>query len=204
VGDESLIVQWPAQPDALVLLFHGVGSNAANLESLGKLVAQQRPKAAVVSVSAARPSSFGSGREWFSVAGVTEENRPDRVANALPAFVAAVDRWQREAGVDASRTALVGFSQGAIMALESTQTGDLASRVISLSGRFAVDPRRAPAGVVYRFVHGALDPVIDPRFSVEAAEKLNALGGDATAHVLPGLAHGIDGRVARLVLEALE
>lgn len=56
---------------------------------------------------------------------------------------------------------------------------------------------------MFRFIHGQVDPVIDPRFSAEAAQALRALGADATAQILPGLAHGIDERVARLVLEAL-
>ena len=51
--------------------------------------------------------------------------------------------WQRHTGVAAERTTLVGFSQGAIMALESTQCGAprVASRVVE-----GVQ-RRADAGV---------------------------------------------------------
>lgn len=201
--DASVTVARPARPDALVLLFHGVGSTADNLVPLARLIAQQQPAAMVVSVSAPHPSSLGAGREWFSVVGITEQDRPARIAQAMPSFELAVARWQAEAGVDASRTALVGFSQGAIMSLEATQVADLAARVVSLSGRFAQPPRRTPAGVAFRFVHGDSDPVVHPRFSVEAAESLRALGADATAQVIPGLAHGIDARAARLVLEAL-
>ncbi|MES2482077.1 MAG: esterase [Pseudomonadota bacterium] len=203
MSDSSIVVSQPAKPAALVLLFHGVGSSAADLVPLAKLVARQRPDAMVVSVSAAQPSSFGSGRQWFSVAGITEESRPGRIAQAMPAFESAVAQWQAQAGVGPAGTTLIGFSQGTIMSLEATQVADLAARVIGLSGRFAQAPRRAPAGVVFRFIHGAVDPVIDPRFSVEAAQSLRALGADATAQIVPGLGHGVDDRVARLVLEAL-
>ena len=78
-----------------------------------------------------------------------------------------------------------------------------ATRVIAVSGRFALSPRRAPAGVVFRFVHGDQDPVIDPRFSVAGAEALQALGADARVQLVPGLGHGIDERAARGVLEAM-
>lgn len=201
--DASIVVARPQAPRELVLLFHGVGSSAANLVPLAQLIARQRPQAMVVSIDAANPSGFGAGREWFSVAGVTETNRPARITAALPQFESAVRKWQAEAGVGPEGTVLVGFSQGAIMSLESTQVADLASRVVSVSGRFAQPPRRAPAGVVFRFVHGENDPVIEARFSAEAVQTLQALGGDASAHFVPRLGHGIDERAAQRVLESL-
>ena len=201
--DPSVIVAKPAHPDALVLLFHGVGSTAANLVPLAQRIARDKPGAMVVSVAGAYPSTLGAGREWFSVAGITEQGRPARIAQALPAFEQAVAKWQAEAGVGAGRTSLVGFSQGAIMALEATQVTGLAARVVSLAGRFAQAPRRAPAGVAFRFIHGDVDRVIDVRFSAEAAEVLRTLGADATAQIVPGLGHGIDARAAQLALEAL-
>jgi len=114
-GSRAIIVSRPADPAALVLLFHGVGSSAANLVPLARLIAGQQPDAMVVSVSAAHPSAFGGRREWFSVAGVTEENRPRRVAQAMRSFESAVTKWQAEAGVGMPQTTLIGFSQGAIM-----------------------------------------------------------------------------------------
>lgn len=201
--DGSVVVARPQAPRELVLLFHGVGSSAANLVPLAQLIARQKPHAMVVSVEGAHPSSFGSGREWFPVAGVTEADRPARIAAAMPRFEHAVRQWQAEAGVGPAGTTLVGFSQGAIMSLESTQVAGLAHRVVSIAGRFAQPLRRAPEGVTFRFVHGGNDPVIAPRFSVEAAEALRSLGADAAAQFVPGLGHGIDERAARLVLESL-
>ena len=203
MSDRSIVVARPASPRELVLLFHGVGSSAASLAPLAELIARQRPDAMVVSVDAAHPSSSGAGREWFSVVGVTEANRPARIAGALTAFENAIRAWQAEAGVGPASTTLVGFSQGAIMSLEATQASDLAHRIVAISGRFAQPPRRAPAGVSFHFVHGEDDAVIHPRSSVEAAEVLRSLGADATVHLVPGLGHGIDERAARLVLESL-
>jgi len=201
--DASVIVARPKTATQLVLLFHGVGSSAANLVPLGRAIAQAHPGAMVVSVDAPRASTLGSGREWFSVVGITEQNRPERIANVMPLFLETVAKWQQSSGIGPEGTALVGFSQGSIMSLEATQVADLAHRVVAISGRFAQPPRRAPANVMFRFVHGEEDAVIDARFSVQAAEFLNALGADATARLLPGLGHGIDERAAQLVLESL-
>jgi phospholipase/carboxylesterase len=202
MSDSSIVVARPQAPARLVLLFHGVGSSAANLVPLAEVVAKHCPDAMVVSVDGPHPSTLGSGREWFSVVGVTEQDRPARVARALPLFHETISRWQLASGVAPAHTTLVGFSQGAIMALESTQDGRaaLASRVISLAGRFAVPPRRAAPGVRFHFVHGAADGVIPPQFSGDGARRLRELGASATIDLVPGLGHGIDARVAGLVL----
>ena len=159
---ESIIVARPeGQAQQLMLLFHGVGSTAQDLAPLGRVLAAEFPAAFIVSVAAPTPSEAGGGRQWFSVLGISEENRPDRVAAALPAFIATVQHWQKEAGVGTDAVALIGFSQGGIMALESTRDRPaIAGRVISIAGRFARLPTAPNAGTTLHLFHGKLDPVI--------------------------------------------
>ena len=186
----------------LVLLFHGVGASPEGFEPLAPALA--RNDRWVVAVRAPSASDLGAGWQWFSVQGVTEANRAGRIAAVMPRFAEVVRRWQAHTGLSAAQTVLAGFSQGAIMSLESTQTGEpLAARVVALSGRFAQPPRQAPAGTVWRFIHGTEDPVIPATFSAEGAQQLQALGGDARADLLPGLGHGIDARALQLLVGAL-
>jgi phospholipase/carboxylesterase len=201
----SIVIQQPdGAAEALVLLFHGVGASAQDMAPLGWRLAQARPRAMVVSVNAPHPSDLGRGFQWFSVIGVTEENRPVRVMRAMPDFAAAVAHWQKTAGVGVAATSLVGFSQGAIMALESTQAASpLAGRVVAIAGRFAQPPRLAPAGVDLHLVHGDRDPVIPAKHMADGAERLAQLGAALTRDLLPGLGHGIDARVAQCVVERL-
>lgn len=200
----SVVVARPAAPAMLVLLFHGVGASAADLLPLARPIAAARPGAMVVSVEAPFPSGFGSGRQWFSVQGVTEANRPERIAQAMPAFIAAINGWQKEAGVDPGATTLVGFSQGAIMSLESTQVEAApARRVVSIAGRFATPARSAAPGVRFHLIHGDQDGVVPAAHSGQAAVQLRELGAKVTIDLLPGLGHGIDARAARLVLDYL-
>lgn len=193
--NSSIVIQQPAAGAShLFLLFHGVGSNARDLLPVGQGIARQFPGAMVVSVDAPHASDLGAGRQWFSVVGVTEEGRPARIAQAMPLFLSTVGEWQQTAGVEPAQTTLVGFSQGAIMALESTQQATLpAHRVVAFAGRFATAPRQAPAGLTVHLIHGDQDNVISPRFSHEAAQALKALGGQVTHDSVPGLGHGIDG-----------
>lgn len=205
--EASLIIARPQASDQLVLLFHGVGSSAAALASLGEAIAQARPQATVVSVEAPHASKLGRGKEWFSVLAVTEENRPQRIAEAMPLFLQTIAHWQKVTGIGPERTVLVGFSQGAIMSLESTQTAlaptPPAQTVIAMAGRLAEVVQRAPAGVRFHLIHGDQDGVVMSRWSVEAERQLRALGGSVTLDVVPGLGHGIDGRVLGLVVKHL-
>src|SRR4051812_48701979 len=201
---DALMLQEPVQADALVLLFHGVGATARDLAPLGQRIAAEFPNAMVASIPAPDPSDLGAGRQWFSVRGVTEENRPERVQETLPRFLATVRDWQARSGVAAAQTTLVGFSQGAIMALASAASGQPpAARVVSLSGRFDQLPSMAPAGVRFHFVHGDQDPVISVSHASAAAQRLQELGVVATVDVVPGLGHGIDQRALAALLARL-
>jgi phospholipase/carboxylesterase len=200
--NHDLIVQRPAAPTQLVLLFHGVGSTARDLAPLGEALAPHLRDAAIVSVQA--PEALGRGWQWFSVQGITEADRPARIAEAMPGFVQAVMQWQRACAVGPARTTLIGFSQGAIMALESTQLDQPpAARVIALSGRFAQPPRLAHASLRTHLMHGDADAVMPVRGSVDALAQLQALGADATLDRFPGLGHGIDGRVVDAIVRRL-
>ena len=199
--DGSIIVAQPAAPSELVLLFHGVGASARDLLPLAELLAKSLPQAMVVSVQAPFASDFGSGHQWFSVRGITEGNRPERIAQALPIFQDAVRRWQSEAGISSDKTTLIGFSQGAVMALESTQAGTAPARtIVSLAGRFAANVRHLNPGTVYHLIHGDRDEVVPTEHSIRGAAQLKQLGAEVTLDLVPSLGHGIDGRMAGLVV----
>ena len=198
---DDIVVQQPPRAARLFLLFHGVGATPRDLVPLGSELASAFPDAVVVSVAGPDRSDLGAGHQWFSVVGVTEESRPARVAATRERFIETVRRWQRDTGVDAGQTTLVGFSQGAIMALDASLAAPpAAGRVVSLSGRFADLPMQAPQGVRLHFVHGSADPVIPAMHSERAVRQLRALGAEPTIDVLPGLGHGIDRRVVDLLL----
>jgi len=107
---------------------------------------------------------------------------------------------QQSAGTTPAQTVMIGFSQGAIMALESTSTDhNVAGRVVALADRFA----QAPATTTLHFIHGASDPVIDYRYAVTAAEHLTRLGADVTVDLIEALGHGINGEVLDRLVERL-
>lgn len=202
---DHVVVQSPdVPPRQLLLLFHGVGDNPVSMSEIGRWFAPHFPDALVVSVGGPAPSGPEPGREWFSVQGVTEENRQARIDESMPRFVETVRYWQRQSGLTGAATALIGFSQGAIMALESTQAEpDLASRVIAFNGRFARVPAQASTGVTVHFIHGGEDRVIELAHAADAAEALVQLGGDVTLDIIDDLGHAIDERSMERAIEHL-
>jgi phospholipase/carboxylesterase len=204
---EDIVIQMPeGAPGQLFLLFHGVGSVASAMAGLGRRLGEAFPSAAVISVSAPEVSDLGTGYQWFSVQGVTEGNRAERIAAALPLFVSTVRGLQAAYGVSAAQTALVGFSQGAIMALAATQVSSgevLAGRVVSLAGRLAGLPLFLSAETTVHLLHGERDSIVSCDYSVAAAEGFSDLGGDVTVDILPAVGHSVADEMGEVLVERL-
>ncbi|MGB7802619.1 esterase [Buttiauxella sp.] len=202
---DHFVVQNPATPaKQLLLLFHGVGDNHVAMGEIGSWFAPHFPDALVVSVGGPAPSGPYQGREWFSVAGVTEDNRQQRVDAIMPVFIEVVRYWQKHSGVAANATALIGFSQGAIMALEGVKAEPhLASRVVAFNGRYAKLPQSASTATTIHLIHGDVDGVIDVKHAFDASEMLTQLGGDVTLDVIDDLGHAIDDRSIQIALDHL-
>ena len=85
---DHFVVQSPDKPaQQLLLLFHGVGDNPVAMGEIGSWFAPLFPDALVVSVGGAEPSGNPAGRQWFSVQGITEDNRQARVDAIMPTFI---------------------------------------------------------------------------------------------------------------------
>lgn len=199
------VVQSPATPaEQLILLFHGVGDNPVAMGEIGSYFAKDFPQALVVSIGG--PFAFGhaDGRQWFSVQGITEDNRAQRIAEVMPGFVETVRYWQQHSGVGYAATALVGFSQGSIMALEGLKAeAKLAGRVVAFSGRFAQLPQAGFGDGVVHLIHGETDGVIAVEQAQAAADRLQAVGADVTLDIEPGVGHAISSGMMNAALERL-
>lgn len=205
-------LQWlPAagRPEQLMILLHGWGASAAGMAPLAAALRAEFPQAALLAPEGFEPVDTGlAGRQWFAMKGpdgpVTEANRPARVAAVLPRLADWVRAAQAATGVGPAATALVGFSQGAILSLELVQLHDgLAGRVLSFSGRYATLPERAPAHTTLHFFHGATDTVIPAAQTRLAMDRLTAIHGDATADIAEGVGHELPPELVRCAIDRL-
>lgn len=189
----TLVIQEPAFPAAqLFLLFHPAGADPQFMTAMGTRLAGEFAGAMVVAVAAPQPSAGGTGLDWFSHTDALDEVPEAEVSAALPVFEACVRHWQRASGAGAGATALIGFAQGATMALQASQRSvPLAARIVAISGRYATLPATAPDEITFHLLHGKEDTVMPYRHTVVAGHHLRDLGADVTAEVIPFLGHAL-------------
>lgn len=202
-------LQWlPAsgRPEQLMLLLHGWGAGAADMAPLAQALRRVFPQAALLAPEGFEPVDSGlAGRQWFGLQGVNEDNRPARVAAVLPRLADWVRAAQQASGVGPAATALVGFSQGAILALELAQAHDgICGRVLSFSGRYARLPEAPLAQTTLHFFHGATDTVIPAAQSRLAMERLAAMRGDATIDIASGIGHVLPPELVQCAVQRLQ
>lgn len=174
----------------LIVALHGVGSSARDMAAA---LAPLEPVAEVIALDGCEPfDGGGRGRQWFSVAGVTEADRPERVAGALPRLIARLDGLAQDRGMAREQLVLLGFSQGAIMTMAMVAQALHVGRAIAIAGRLAApvlpaDGREASL----LLVHDRADRVMSPLLSEEAAARLAAAGHPVRLTQTDGIGHGI-------------
>jgi phospholipase/carboxylesterase len=193
---------------SLVMLFHGVAAFGHDLAPLARVLKRALPDAIVVSPDAPFACDQGTGRQWYSLDGVTAGNRLCRVEEARPACDALFEEVVAAHGFGdrPDRVALVGFSQGATMVFDGYASGRWrVGAVALLSGRFPVPSPFAPAeDTPVLLVHGADDPAVPPAESEQAFAVLTARGVCVAKHILPRIGHTVSPKAARLTAKFLQ
>jgi phospholipase/carboxylesterase len=185
------------RPKQLVVLLHGYGADGEDLIGLGEPLGAVMPDALFAAPNAPTVCAQNPfGYEWFPL---DFQRMAESVEAGVPSaggdIVAYIeDLWSRT-GLGASETFLVGFSQGAMIALHTgLALPDPLLGIVSFSGALVPPSGFGSDGVPKPpvcLVHGDVDGVVDPAFTGHAAEALSAAGYDVSLHISRGLAHGI-------------
>ena len=181
----------------LVVLLHGLGANGNDLIGLAPHWARDLSSCEFVSPDAPEPCDIAPmGRQWFSL----QNREPDAilagVQRAAPALDGFLDRELDRLGLGDDRLALVGFSQGTMMALHvGLRRHRAPAALIGYSGaligaHLLSDEVRARPPVL--LVHGARDEVVPNAALFEALALLGAAGMTVEWHIANGVGHGID------------
>lgn len=196
---ERARVQMPKSGTAksAVLLLHGLGSNADDLISLAPYWADALPDTVFVSPNAPEPCDMAPyGFQWFSLRDWTEASMLEGAARAASALETIITRLQQNFHIPASKTALVGFSQGTMMALHVglRRTEPLAA-IVGFSGALVginVLKSEIKSRPPVLLVHGMMDPVVPFAALQTAAASLNENEVPVETLACPALAHSID------------
>jgi phospholipase/carboxylesterase len=182
---------------SLVVFLHGYGADGNDLIDIGRVWAPLMPETAFVSPHAPEPCAEAPvGRQWFPLARVDPLKLREGVVHAAPALEAFLDAELLRHKLADDRLALVGFSQGTMMALHvAPRRANAIAGVVGYSGLLP-GPEFLKAEVKQRppvlLVHGDADQLIPSLALYAAARVLGDAGFQAEWHMRPGLEHGID------------
>lgn len=104
-------------PKQIVLLIHGYGSSGADIISLAPHWQQALPDAIFLAPNAPQRCGMTVGYQWWGLKAFTPQALASGASSAAPAIDAFIDRKFDQYGLTESDLALVGFSQGTMMAL---------------------------------------------------------------------------------------
>jgi phospholipase/carboxylesterase len=183
-------------PRQIVLLLHGYGSRGSDLIAFIPPWQQLLPDALFVAPNAPQVGGWRAGYQWFPLTGFSPAALAAGAASAAAPIEAFIDRKLTQYGLGEADMAIVGFSQGTMMALHvGLRRKEPVAAIVGYSGMLTGAAELAHQRIVkppVLLVHGSADPVV-PVAAIHAAEHaLRRAGVPVTAHVSPGVGHFVD------------
>lgn len=182
-----------------VIFLHGYGSNCQDLLSIGESWAEALTDTVFISPDAPDAcESFPVGHQWFSIRAL-ENDIAARERQIVPASAildryidAQLVKWQ----LAERQIAVVGFSQGAMMALYTMpRRKNPCAAVVAYSGMLIGGDGLTGSAIVkppVLAVHGSADEVVRPESLGVIQKELSAAGFAVESVMRPQLGHGID------------
>jgi phospholipase/carboxylesterase len=190
------------QAKRLVVFLHGYGADGNDLIDLGRAWEELLPDTAFVSPHAPEPRAQAPvGRQWFPLTFRDPNERWTGVNKAGPALDSFLDKELARRQLPPSALALVGFSQGTMMALHvGLRRASAPAAIVGYSGMLALGDRATPESLIAEIrsrppvllVHGDMDELIPVQALFHASQTLAALDVPTEWHISHGIGHGID------------
>jgi phospholipase/carboxylesterase len=195
------LVPRSGQTRQLVILLHGFGADGNDLIEIGRALQPGLPDTAFYAPHAPEPCIAGIGRQWFPLTFRDPDERWRGVNHAAPGLERMIAAELATTGLPPERLALVGFSQGTMMALHvGLHRAQSVAAIVGYSGMLVLPPGSGPQGLAGELaarppvllVHGDQDDVIPPEALFISAESLAAAEVPCERHLASGVGHGID------------
>lgn len=187
------------QPTALVVFLHGYGADGSDLLGLADPLAPHMPNTVFIAPDAPEPCRNNPfGRQWFPIPWLDGSSEAEALAGraqSIEDLNAFLDARLAEEGMRPDQLAVVGFSQGTMMALHVLpRRAEPVAGIVAFSGRL-LEPERIAAEALSKppvlLVHGDQDPMVPFEDMGIAGRALTDAGFETYGHVMKGTGHGI-------------
>jgi len=195
------------KPQGLIVILHGYGASGDNLISLGYEWQGMLPTLDFVAPNGIYPWEGGmfGGYQWFSLVDWDTKRIEGEMDLIRPKLIEYLNEELSKRGLTFNDLVLVGFSQGAVLALDLGLHGkEKPAGVIAYSGGYVSSKDIRDATVPILLIHGAEDEVLASENSLVAHTTLQNAGVVSQLHILDNLEHSIDHRGLRLGAEFLK
>ncbi len=183
-------------PRQLVVFLHGYGADGANLIDIADYWQEMLPEAEFLSPNAPQPCEMNPmGYQWFGLQDFSPTNVRQGLENAAPILCSYLQSALADRQLTPAQLALVGFSQGTMMALEMMFHLPGIRAILGYSGAFYPPiARLVPPPVPEVFlIHGDGDMVVPYTALDIARQQLTQFNVPVRTHTCKGLGHFIDG-----------
>lgn len=176
---------------ALVVLVHGYGADGDDLIDIARPLSKHLPDACFVAPNAPYPCP-GAGFMWFPITELHPAVLHRGVVQAAPVLREFIEAELKRLGLGPERLAVIGFSQGTMLALHLALEGLKPAAVVGFSGVLTGAATPQEGLPPFFLAHGSADDVIPVDALFMTASLLAAAGARVQWHLTPGMGHGID------------
>jgi len=187
-------------PKHVVIFLHGVGdSGSGGLLSIGEMWNSLLPDTEFLCPDAPFPFDMGPmGRQWFSLREFTPPAMLAGAKKAAPMLNEYIDHVLASRELTPDKLALVGFSQGTIMALYvAPRRAQQIAGIVGYSGVLVGGenlPREKKFAPPVLLIHGTADEVVSYALLAPSERGLKNAGIPVATISCPGTGHTIDER----------
>ena len=179
-------------PSRLLVFLHGAGSTPEAFAPIAIAWQLKFPGAHAIILQGLEPARLVPGNEWFDHSAPLETRRA-LIKQAAAEITTRIHMLQQQFSVAPNRTVLVGFSQGATLALEiCRQQQSPADIVVSYAGKLSrpIAPNEKISANIH-LIHGQLDSWVPVVFAQQALRGLTAAGASVTLDITEDGYHSI-------------
>lgn len=181
------------KPDSIVVLLHGYGDTSENFIFLGALLAECLPDSLFVAIEGPITcKTISYGKQWLS----SSKNNPSQLLKEInkltPSLNQYLDDLLETYQVPPEKLVILGFSQGARVALHIGLRRAKCAGIIAFSGSYLNDATAVNlSSPPILLIHGEADKKAPPSLAKESYKQLEALKMPVTLILLPKVEHEI-------------